>query len=245
MYIHVSYMLQPHAIIIWFSISWQDVHTYTYTMSWTCTWPCSQSARLWMHTTHIHYYNRHALCTSFSTALLLFTWIMTCIQCEMLKFGTSVWQWKLKRVETLHYLHDTSSNSIHLLLGVVEGLSWCNSCDDLLGQLFLSLVPRCFGKLLLLIAVVENGRHVLPGGAASWIVVLPEQLQHFSIGRLLGVKVYLHGFRVITTEGELVAKTVKNCAIFLSCSSFLGLLSLIFYMLKEFSLLNIKEMFSM
>ena len=102
----------------------------------------------------------------------------------------------------------------HLLFGVVEVLGWCNSCDNLLCQLFLSVVPRRFSKLLLLIAVVENGRHVLPRSTASWIVVLPEQLQHFSIGRLLGVKVYLHGFRVVATEGELVAKTVKNCAIF-------------------------------
>ena len=112
------------------------------------------------------------------------------------------------------HVHDTRSNSNHLLFGVVEVLGWRNSCDDLLCQLFLSVVPRCFSKLLLFIAVVENGRHVLPGGAASWIVVLPEQLQHFSIGCLLGVKVYLHGFRVVATEGELVAKTVKNCAIF-------------------------------
>ena len=62
--------------------------------------------------------------------------------------------------------------------------------------------------------MVEDGRHVLPGGTASWVMVLPEQLEHFSIGCLLWVKVYLNGLRVVTTEGELVAKTVKICVIY-------------------------------
>ena len=62
--------------------------------------------------------------------------------------------------------------------------------------------------------MVEDGGHVLPGGTASWVVVLPEELKHFSIGCLLWVKVYLDGLRVVTTEGELVAKTVKIGAIY-------------------------------
>ena len=42
-------------------------------------------------------------------------------------------------------------------------------------------------------------------------MVHPEQLQHLSVARLLRIEMDLDRLRVVTTEGELVAKTVGKC----------------------------------
>ncbi len=54
----------------------------------------------------------------------------------------------------------------------------------------------------------EYSGHVLPGSTSSWIVVDPEQLQHLLVRSDLRVKHNLHCFCVITTEGEMIAKSI-------------------------------------
>ena len=105
----------------------------------------------------------------------------------------------------------------HLLFSVVERLSLSDLGYNLLCQLLLSRISCLLCQLLLFVAVVENGRHVLSRGAACWVMVLPEQLEHLSVGCLLRIKVDLHRLCVITTEGELVAKTVCQCIDIDSC----------------------------
>lgn len=95
----------------------------------------------------------------------------------------------------------------HSLLSLIEGLCRLYLGHNCLGELLLSVFHALLCKPLLLLAMVEDGRHVLSGGTASWVVVLPEHLEHCTVVSLLGIKYYLHRLCVITTEREMIAET--------------------------------------
>ena len=81
--------------------------------------------------------------------------------------------------------------------------------DDGFGQLFLSLLHALLCQLLLLLSVVEDGRHVLARGTASRVVVVPEHLEHRGVVCLSGIKHNLHRLRVVSTEGKMKPKTAS------------------------------------
>lgn len=115
---------------------------------------------------------------------------------------------------------------IYLLFSIIEGLRRVDLGDNLLGQLLLSVLHGLLCQLLLLLGVIEDGRHVLTRGTACWVVVLPEHLEHGTVVGLLAVKHYLHSLCVVATEREMITKTevgigdetLENVLVLTDCS---------------------------
>lgn len=95
------------------------------------------------------------------------------------------------------------------LLGSIEGLCWQYLGNYFLGQLLLSLCHGLFSQCLLLVSMVEDGRHVLAGGRASWVVILPKHLEQCTVVCLLWVVDNLNCLCVVATEGEMKSKTAS------------------------------------
>ena len=88
----------------------------------------------------------------------------------------------------------------NLLFCIIECLSLCHLCLDLLAAMFLLLISALLSQLFLLLVVVEYGRHVLTRLTGSWVVVNPKHLEHLCVIRLLWVVANLNRFCVITAE---------------------------------------------
>ena len=57
--------------------------------------------------------------------------------------------------------------------------------------------------------MVEDGRHVLAGSSASWVVILPEHFEQCTIVCLLWVVDNLNCLGVVASEGEMKSKTAS------------------------------------
>lgn len=98
----------------------------------------------------------------------------------------------------------------YLLFCFVESFCSLNLGDDWFSQLLLSLCLGLFCESLLLLSVVEDGRHVLAGGTASRVMVLPEHFEHCAVVGLLWVVNHLNSLCVVATEGEMKPKTTQS-----------------------------------
>ena len=98
-----------------------------------------------------------------------------------------------KRVEV-----NISKRSIAILLfGDVEGADGKDLGGDLLASGPDLVLHGGLGQLLLLLIVVEDGAHILPGALGSGVVVLPEHSEEGLVAGDLGVVVDLHGLGVV------------------------------------------------
>lgn len=95
----------------------------------------------------------------------------------------------------------------HSLLSSVEGFCRQYFGNYFLGQLLLSLCHGLFSKFLLLVSMIEDGRHVLAGGRTSWVMVLPEHFEQCSVVCLLWVVDDLNCLGMVATEREMKSKT--------------------------------------
>ena len=89
---------------------------------------------------------------------------------------------------------------MNLLLCIIEGLGRLDTSLDGACHFALVLLLGLLGQLLLLVVVVEDGRHVLAAGAGRAVVVVPEDGQQGLVVSLLGVILHLNGLCVVTTE---------------------------------------------
>lgn len=110
-----------------------------------------------------------------------------------------VWQ---KYISFRHPQRLSPPARYHLPFCIVEGFCFYDASLDLLLALLGLFITCFFGKTFLVLAVVEDGWHVLARRTPSGVMVGPKQLEHFTVVGLCWIVLDLDRLRVIAT-GEI------------------------------------------